>query len=424
MSTVSSKGKAPATAEGPSEATPETLTLPSIEVRTMQQPLAIVKPMRFDGREEEVDLFVLQMRSTILLQADRLADPTTQVLYAMSLMKGKALKWAMGHQKKWYRYRDSPQNMDRDTRYIMTDFEAFADEMETVFGKANIEREAAAKIYRLRQRGSLNDYTTEFLNLNAVLEWREDALIPLYEKGLTDEIKDAMIHITRPNRLRPLIEKVRAINHNIQERRNDKKYGWQPRFQKKERQEKKTSGGSYLGPGPMEIDKVQHKEKTSGDSKKKGVKCFNCGKKGHYARECRGEKKEHPKQQICMMRHTQGSSAEEGESSGTETIRPLSFVDPELTIQRAPSPVRPGQGVPFPRQAMNQTAEYAECMNWVVEVVRRHWHVLPVGVQRDLQSVMEGNPSQMFNPLSRRDRTQTRLNSTPPPAYMPPSPPL
>jgi Domain of unknown function (DUF4939) len=103
MSTVSSKGKAPAAAEGPSEVTPETLTPPSIEVRTMQQPLAIVKPMRFDGREEEVDLFVLQMRSTILLQVDRLADSTTQVLYAMSLMKGKALKWAMGHQKEWYR---------------------------------------------------------------------------------------------------------------------------------------------------------------------------------------------------------------------------------------------------------------------------------------------------------------------------------
>jgi hypothetical protein len=100
-------------------------------------------------------------------------------------------------------------------RRIMTDFEAFANEMETVFGKANIEREVAAKIYRLHQRGSLNDYTIEFLNLNAVLKWREDALIPLYEKGLSKEIKDAMIHITWPNRLRPLIEKVRTINHNI-----------------------------------------------------------------------------------------------------------------------------------------------------------------------------------------------------------------
>jgi hypothetical protein len=92
MSTVSGKGKALAAAEEPSIAMPEIFTPPSIEVRTMQQPLAIVKPMRFDGREEEVNLFVLQMRSTILLQADRLTDSTTQVLYAMSLMKGKALK--------------------------------------------------------------------------------------------------------------------------------------------------------------------------------------------------------------------------------------------------------------------------------------------------------------------------------------------
>jgi hypothetical protein len=92
------------------------------------------------------------------------------------------------------------------------------------------------------------------------------------------------------------------------------------------------SGRSYLGPGPMEIDKVQHKEKTSSDSKKKGVKCFNCGKKNHYVRYYRGEKKEHSKQQICMMKHTQGSFADKGESSGIETIQPLSFIDPELMI--------------------------------------------------------------------------------------------
>jgi hypothetical protein len=55
--------------------------------------------MRFDEREEEVDLFVLQIRSTILLQANQLADLTTQVFYTISLMKDKALKWAMGHQK-------------------------------------------------------------------------------------------------------------------------------------------------------------------------------------------------------------------------------------------------------------------------------------------------------------------------------------
>jgi hypothetical protein len=75
---------------------------------------------------------------------------------------------------------------------------------------------------------------TEFLNLNMVLKWREDVLILLYKKGLSEEIKDIMIYITRPDRLQPLIEKVRAINHNIQKRKNNKKYGWQPKFQKKD----------------------------------------------------------------------------------------------------------------------------------------------------------------------------------------------
>jgi hypothetical protein len=77
MSIVSSKGKAPAVAAEPSNTILEIPIPPSIKVRTMQQPLAIVKPIRFDRREEEVNLFVLQMRSTILLQVDRLADPTT-----------------------------------------------------------------------------------------------------------------------------------------------------------------------------------------------------------------------------------------------------------------------------------------------------------------------------------------------------------
>jgi hypothetical protein len=70
MSTVSNKSKALTIAEKLNTAIPEISTPPSIEVRTMQQSLAIVKPIRFDRREEEVDLFVLQMRSTILLQAD------------------------------------------------------------------------------------------------------------------------------------------------------------------------------------------------------------------------------------------------------------------------------------------------------------------------------------------------------------------
>jgi Zinc knuckle len=107
------------------------------------------------------------------------------------------------------------------------------------------------------------------------------------------------------------------------------------------------SGGSYLEPEPMKIDKVQHKEKTLGDSKKKRVKCFNCGKKGHYVQDYHGEKKECPKQQIYIIRHTRSSSGDEGELSGTETIWPMSFIDLEVLFSGTVSPVRLGRGVPF-----------------------------------------------------------------------------
>jgi hypothetical protein len=59
MSTISSKEKVLAKAKELSTVMLEILTPLNIEVRTMQQSLAIVKPMRFDRRKEEVNLFVL-----------------------------------------------------------------------------------------------------------------------------------------------------------------------------------------------------------------------------------------------------------------------------------------------------------------------------------------------------------------------------
>jgi hypothetical protein len=53
-------------------------------------PLAVVKPMEFTGKEEEVELFVLQLRCTFKLQEDKFPDNQKKVLYAMTLMKGRA----------------------------------------------------------------------------------------------------------------------------------------------------------------------------------------------------------------------------------------------------------------------------------------------------------------------------------------------
>jgi hypothetical protein len=56
------------------------------------------------------------------------------------------------------------------------------------------------------------------------------------------------------------------------------------------------------------------------------------------------------------------------------------------------SPIWPGQVVLFPYQAIRQTVKYAEHINWLVEVIRIYWYILPIGIQRDLQSIIERNP--------------------------------
>ena len=78
----------------------------TVQVVTMQQPLAIQKPKPFSGKEEDVELFILQLRSTFQLQSDWFSDNKTRAVYTMSLMEGKAQDWAKAHLKEYYKYKD------------------------------------------------------------------------------------------------------------------------------------------------------------------------------------------------------------------------------------------------------------------------------------------------------------------------------
>jgi hypothetical protein len=51
------------------------------------------------------------------------------------------------------------------------------------------------------------------------------------------------------------------------------------------------------------------------------------------------------------------------ESLETKTIYTMSYIDLKVPLLGTISPIRLGQGVFFPRQAMRQTAEYTKCIN-------------------------------------------------------------
>ena len=159
-----------------------------------------------------------------------------------------------------------------------------------VFGDIDCERTAERELMQLRQTKSAADYMAHFTRLSVATNWEDAALTVMYYAGLKDAVKDKIARGERPDNLRAVTTMAIRIDNRLYERRKEKgqtAYG----------NERKTAAymsghkcnkdrhhrNDKYGPKPMEIDTIEPKKKKTFDGD-----CYNCGKKGHLARDCRG----------------------------------------------------------------------------------------------------------------------------------------
>jgi hypothetical protein len=250
----------------------------------------------FTGERNKLQGFLLQLRLYVKFNGERFRSETEQVLWAVTLLEGKAMHWIEGFLEDYLKHTNDKgvikeDKMEDTTVKIFKTWNGFLEEIKVNFGVMDERKEAERAIESLRQKGSATSYTREFQRYSTRTEWGDEALRYQYRKGLKDSVKDELLrtgHST--NTLEELIAASCEIDNAWYERSMERKGKYDPDYKRMGEGRTKTFRSYNQRHGdPMELDATGRKELSPQERQKHMQErtCFNCGKTGHMARNCK-----------------------------------------------------------------------------------------------------------------------------------------
>ena len=178
-------------------------------VRALQDALAMQQVEPFNGKSSsKAAEFLTQLRHVFKTTSLGIKSDEEKVDYAISRLRDKAHAWAQA-------YRDKVP-----TPAWLSDFDLFATELTTRFGKPRNARNVVTHLRSLRQTGSVADYAIEFQQDAAILGWPDETLIDQFERGLKDAVLDELVRVPEPTDLESYIQLAIRIDNRLQQRAN------------------------------------------------------------------------------------------------------------------------------------------------------------------------------------------------------------
>jgi hypothetical protein len=254
----------------------------------------IPDPPLFDGTRSKLRPFLAQLRLKVAGDLHRFPDAQHQLRYAAGRLEGIALDQVL------------PLIKD-DNSIALPGLNALCRVLEDAFGDPDRRATAERQLERLRQANrEFSLYFADFQRLIADVDWNDGAKRHSLERGLSTELKDALVTLDLPESFPEFAALLQRLDNRIRarsaERHGSRTPGYRP----------VASGGPGVrtqpaqgNPDPPPIT-VQHdhvpmdtsslRRRLAPEERARRIaegRCLYCGGQGHMARECGAKPENH-----------------------------------------------------------------------------------------------------------------------------------